>query len=106
MFSAIKDIEGKYHIPTATFGHAGDGNLHVHFLVSSGEQEAVLPSAVETLFRRTTELGGTLSGEHGIGLTKARYLSLEIMTEELRLMKAIKQLIDPKGIMNPGKKIV
>jgi glycolate oxidase len=105
MFSAIKEIESKYRIPTATFGHAGDGNLHVHFLVSSPEQEAALPSAMEALFRRTTELGGTLSGEHGIGLTKLRYFSLEIMPEELRLMRALKQLIDPKGIMNPGKKI-
>lgn len=103
MFAGIKELETKYHIPTATFGHAGDGNLHVHFLVSSQEHEQKLPAAVKELFQLTTKLSGTISGEHGIGITKSPYLSLEIMPEELRLMKSIKELIDPKGTMNPGK---
>ncbi|MEK7448642.1 MAG: FAD-linked oxidase C-terminal domain-containing protein [Planctomycetota bacterium] len=103
ILNVIREIENKYHIPMATFGHAGDGNLHVNFLVSTQEHEQHLSEAVKNLFEETIKLNGTLSGEHGIGLTKSAYLNLEIAPAELALMKAIKKLIDPKGIMNPGK---
>ncbi|MCK4909246.1 MAG: FAD-binding protein [Planctomycetes bacterium] len=103
MLESIRRIESTYNIPMASFGHAGDGNLHVNFLVSTSEQENKLPGAIKELFASTMKLKGTLSGEHGIGLTKAHYLEMEIPPTELKLMKEIKKLFDPKDIMNPGK---
>ncbi|MEW6026635.1 MAG: FAD-linked oxidase C-terminal domain-containing protein [Planctomycetota bacterium] len=103
ILKVIAEIEGSSGIPIATFGHLGDGNFHVNFLVSDKEHENNLPSALNRLFTRTIELGGTLSGEHGIGLTKAKYFPLEWGQEEIALFKGIKQLFDPKNILNPGK---
>jgi glycolate oxidase len=99
----IKELESKYLIPVAIFGHLGDGNLHVHFLIFTPRQETNLDGALEALFRETVRLGGTLSGEHGIGITKSKYLPLEVRAGELKLMQQLKTLLDPKGIMNPGK---
>lgn len=103
MLSSINHIQDRYGIPMAVFGHLGDGNLHVNFLVSVPAQETVLEGAIEELFKETIKLGGTLSGEHGIGLTKSKYLTLAVPSLEMDLMKKIKHLFDPKGIMNPGK---
>jgi glycolate oxidase len=103
ILQTIKEIESTSGIPTATFGHLGDGNLHINFLVSTKEHENNLASALDCLFKRTIELGGTLSGEHGIGLTKAKYLPLEWGKDELEIFKALKQLFDPKNILNAGK---
>ncbi|MFH1230749.1 MAG: FAD-linked oxidase C-terminal domain-containing protein [Planctomycetota bacterium] len=103
MMGKMKSIESKYGIPLATFGHLGDGNLHVNFLVTVPAQEQILEESIEELFKETVNLGGTLSGEHGIGITKSKYLSMAIPSKEIELMKQIKQLFDPKGIMNPGK---
>jgi glycolate oxidase len=103
MLATIKNIESEYAIPTATFGHLGDGNLHVNFLVSTKEQESRLENALDKLFSKVIELDGTLSGEHGIGLSKARYFPLEWMPDEISLFKGIKHLFDPKNILNPGK---
>jgi glycolate oxidase len=99
----IAEIEASSGIPIATFGHLGDGNFHVNFLISSKEQENKLPSALNRLFTRTIELGGTLSGEHGIGLTKAKYFPLEWGPDEIAIFKQVKQLFDQKNILNPGK---
>jgi len=99
----IKEVEISSGIPIATFGHLGDGNFHVNFLVSSKEHENKIPSALNRLFTMTIELGGTLSGEHGIGLTKAKYFPLEWGPDEIAIFKSIKQLFDPKNILNPGK---
>lgn len=103
MMDAISKLESKHGIPVAVFGHLGDGNLHVNFLVSVEAQEASLEKAVEELFKETIDLGGTLSGEHGIGLAKSKYISLAIPNQELEIMGQIKKLFDPKGILNPGK---
>lgn len=103
ILATITKIESEYAIPIATFGHLGDGNLHVNFLISTKEQEGNLQKALDKLFTKTIELGGTLSGEHGIGLTKAKYFPLEWNPDEISLFKQIKHIFDPKNILNPGK---
>jgi glycolate oxidase len=86
-----------------TYGHAGDGNLHVNFLWDDDDEVRVVERAVEQLFRDVVALRGTLSGEHGIGLTKAPYLHLEQSPELIGLQRDIKRLFDPQGLLNPGK---
>ena len=105
MLDGIAEISEKYKLTIANFGHAGDGNIHVNVLIDPGIPEEVErgEAAVEEIFRKTVELEGTLSGEHGIGNTKSKYLSIEIEPDEIELMKNIKALFDPNGILNPGK---
>lgn len=88
-----------------TFGHAGDGNIHVNIMLDRRDpaQEQAGEEAKRRLFEFTIAIGGTLSGEHGIGTAKARFLPLELNDATIRAMKGIKQLFDPLGIMNPGK---
>ena len=87
------------------FGHAGDGNLHVNIMTDRRREEemARVEVFVERLFARVIELGGTLSGEHGIGLTKSPYLRMVFSPAEIAFARGIKGALDPKGIMNPGK---
>lgn len=89
------------HMPS--YGHAGDGNIHVNFLWSDEQEKPQVNRAVERLFRAVVDLGGTLSGEHGIGLLKAPYLSLELSDEQIALQKQLKNLFDPHSVLNPGK---
>jgi glycolate oxidase len=94
----------EYSIPTACFGHIGDGNIHINFLYEDGdEQQAKVNEMLDRLTKKVIKVGGTISGEHGIGTAKAKHLPWEIPPQELELMKSIKKLIDPKNIMNPGK---
>jgi glycolate oxidase len=86
-----------------TYGHAGDGNLHVNFLWDAEEERPAVDRAIGMLMRTTVELGGTLSGEHGIGVSKAQYLALEQSEPLIALQRDIKQVFDPKGLLNPGK---
>jgi len=97
---AIGESERVRHL---TYGHAGDGNLHVNFLWNDEAEEPAVARAVERLMRATVDLGGTLSGEHGIGLAKAPYLGFEQSDELITLQKDIKRVFDPKGLLNPGK---
>ncbi|MCD5406884.1 MAG: FAD-binding protein [Desulfotomaculum sp.] len=85
------------------FGHAGDGNLHVVLMHKKEEQEELILELVEELIRYCLTLGGTISGEHGIGLAKVRFLPLELSSDEIAIMRGIKQSLDPKGLLNPGK---
>ena len=85
------------------YGHAGDGNLHVNFLWNDDSERPAVDRAIELLMRATIELGGTLSGEHGIGLSKARYLALEQSEDLIGVQRDIKRVFDPKGLLNPGK---
>jgi len=88
-----------------TFGHAGDGNIHVNIMLdkSQPDEQRNGLEAKERLFRFVLSLGGTLSGEHGIGITKSAFLPLEIDPASLNLMRKLKQLFDPNNILNPGK---
>jgi glycolate oxidase len=86
-----------------TYGHAGDGNLHVNFLWDDPAKRPQVDAAIRSLFEAVVELGGTLTGEHGIGVLKAPYLPLEQAPELIALQERIKSLFDPRGILNPGK---
>ena len=92
---------------TATFGHAGDGNLHVNVLSHETTRDAAFAARVDAaladLFRATLDLGGTLSGEHGIGIAKARYMAWEQSAEVIDWQKRLKRMWDPANLLNPGK---
>jgi glycolate oxidase len=105
MVEWIDDLRKRTGLTMVTFGHAGDGNIHFNIMLDKGDKEALnkAEAAVEALFRHTVALGGTLSGEHGVGITKASYLDIELGGSELALMKRIKVAFDPHGILNPGK---
>lgn len=90
-------------IAMPTYGHAGDGNLHVNFLWNTDDEEARVHTAIEALFRAVIALRGTLSGEHGIGVLKAPYLALEQSAALIGLQERVKATFDPRGILNPGK---
>lgn len=86
-----------------TYGHAGDGNMHVNFLWDDPSERPAVEAAIERLMRATVALGGTLSGEHGIGLSKRPYLPIEQSAELIALQEDVKRAFDPKGLLNPGK---
>jgi glycolate oxidase len=105
MVEKISALRAETGLTIVSFGHAGDGNIHFNIMLDK-KNEAELKKAegaVEALFDYTLQLGGTISGEHGIGITKAPYLAKEIGNAEMNLMKKIKKLFDPNGILNPGK---
>jgi len=105
MVEWIDDLRERTGLTIVTFGHAGDGNIHFNIMLDKRDEEtlAKAESAIKELLRQTIALGGTISGEHGVGITKAPYIGMEIGTEELALMKRIKALFDPNGVLNPGK---
>ncbi|MDY6792185.1 MAG: FAD-linked oxidase C-terminal domain-containing protein [Thermodesulfobacteriota bacterium] len=105
MVKKIDALRTKTGLIMASFGHAGDGNIHFNIMLDKKDKDQLKKAedAVDELFDYTLKLGGTISGEHGIGITKAPYLEKEIGSVELALMKRIKQVFDPKGILNPGK---
>ncbi len=105
MLREIGKIAEKYGISIGTMGHAGDGNLHPTILTDiSDEQEmARVRQAIDEIYAAALRLGGTLSGEHGIGRTKQKYMEMEFSEAALETMRAVKRALDPKGLMNPGK---
>jgi glycolate oxidase len=105
MVKKIDALRTKTGLIMATFGHAGDGNIHFNIMLDKKDKAQLKKAegAVEELFDYTLKLGGTISGEHGIGITKAPYMGKEIGPVEIDLMKKIKKVFDPKGILNPGK---
>lgn len=103
LLQAVRRIGEENRILSLAYGHAGDGNLHVNFLWNQPAEKARVEVAIEALFRATMALGGTLSGEHGIGLLKAPYLALEQPPAQIELQQRLKAAFDPKGVMNPGK---
>jgi glycolate oxidase len=90
-------------IQMPTYGHAGDGNLHVNFLWNEPGERSRVDRAIRTLFENVVSLRGTLSGEHGIGTLKAPYLDIEQSPQLIALQRRIKGLFDPQNILNPGK---
>jgi glycolate oxidase len=97
------DIGRETGVRHLAYGHAGDGNLHVNFLWDDDSERPAVERAIGLLMRATIEMGGTLSGEHGIGVTKAQYLPLEQSETLIALQRDIKGVFDPKGLLNPGK---
>ncbi|MGD9561790.1 MAG: FAD-binding oxidoreductase [Pyrinomonadaceae bacterium] len=108
LVAKIEQIGKKHDTFVANFGHAGDGNIHVNFVVDRDDADAIARArqCVAETFQLSVELGGTISGEHGIGYVKAQYLDYALDKPTLEIMKAIKHAFDPKGILNPGKMFV
>ncbi len=105
MIRRIESLKEKTGLFMASFGHAGDGNIHFNIMLDKTDPGALKKAeeAVAEIFDYTVALGGTLSGEHGVGITKAPYLTKEIDPAALALMKRIKETFDPNGVLNPGK---
>jgi glycolate oxidase len=106
MFAAIGEIEERYGITIPTVAHAGDGNLHPNFVFEKRDDADVpdeIWSAADELFLAALRLGGTLTGEHGIGILKRRWLRDELGDDQLQLQGQVKAVFDPQGILNPGK---
>ncbi len=105
MIRKVDAIAEKFDVPIVNFGHAGDGNIHVNIMIDKkipGETDKA-EKAIEEVFKGALELGGTMSGEHGVGIAKAPYIPLEITPVAAEYMKAIKRTLDPNNILNPGK---
>jgi glycolate oxidase len=106
LLKAVKDIGLKYGFKSVCYGHAGDGNLHVNILkgdLTDHQWNNELTFAIREIFTKVVQLGGTISGEHGIGLVQKSYMDIAFSEVQLNLMRNIKNVFDPKGILNPGK---
>jgi len=105
MLRGVNEIAKKYNLQIATFGHAGDGNLHPQILYDGYDPDQVkrMEAASGELFKLAISLEGTLTGEHGIGLSKARYMTLEHDPAAMEVMRSLKKMFDPNNILNPGK---
>jgi glycolate oxidase len=105
LLTRISDIVRSYHLPFVIFGHAGDGNLHPKIMYNAYDPDQVdrVHRAADELFKLACDLGGTLTGEHGIGLAKAPYMTLEHDPIAMDVMRGIKKMLDPNNILNPGK---
>jgi len=108
LVARIEEIGKRNDTFVANFGHAGDGNIHVNFVVDREDKDAIARArkCVAETFQLSVDLGGTISGEHGIGYVKAPYLEYAIDRPTLEIMKGIKKVFDPHGILNPGKMFV
>ncbi|HEX8888066.1 MAG TPA: FAD-linked oxidase C-terminal domain-containing protein, partial [Pyrinomonadaceae bacterium] len=105
LIEQVEEIGRRHQTFVVNFGHAGDGNIHVNFMCDRDDLEAVRRAreAVRETFAVAVNLGGTISGEHGIGYVKAPYLEMAISSQTVETMKQIKRALDPNGILNPGK---
>jgi glycolate oxidase len=106
LLHGVKLIGAKYGFKSVCYGHAGDGNLHVNILkgeLTDEQWNSSIKKGVREIFELTVSLGGTISGEHGIGLVQKEFMDIAFSQVQLQLMKQIKQVFDPTGIMNPGK---
>jgi glycolate oxidase subunit GlcD len=107
ILEATREIGARHGLPACSWGHAGDGNVHATFLLDPGRPEEVgrVEAAAQELFEIAVGLGGTVSGEHGVGIVKRGALALQWPARALELHESIKHAFDPKGLLNPGKKL-
>jgi len=101
-----KELEAEFGVRMRSFGHAGDGNLHIYILKDDLDRAVwkdKMTKIMKLLYAKSKELGGQVSGEHGIGLSKKEYLQQDLGETLISLQKQIKQVFDPKNILNPGK---
>lgn len=105
LLEKINEVSKKYDVLIPCFGHTGDGNVHTNVMVDKDNEDEVKKgyAAIEEIFKITIDLGGTLSGEHGIGISKAPYMKLAFSDAEMELFRAIKKAFDPNNILNPNK---
>lgn len=106
LLSTVKKIGDKYGFRSVCYGHAGDGNLHINILkddLTEKQWNEDIPLGIREIFEICRDLNGTISGEHGVGLVQKEFLDIVFTPEHFRLMRGIKSVFDPKGIMNPGK---
>jgi glycolate oxidase len=103
MFARVEAIGEQYGIAIPTVAHAGDGNLHPNFVFEGDEVPQHVWDAADAMFRAAIELGGTLTGEHGVGVLKRRWIGDELGDDVLELQRGIRRVFDPAGILNPGK---
>ena len=106
LVTGIKAIGKQYGFNTVCYGHLGDGNLHVDILkeeISLKDWNTTVVDGIGEIFKLAVQLGGTLSGEHGIGIAKKQYMPIAMGEANLTIMRGIKKAFDPKGILNPGK---
>lgn len=101
----VETLIEKYQLTIVCFGHAGDGNIHVNFMFNKEEEDTVkkVEEALDLLFKKVIELDGSISGEHGIGIAKKRFMKYQFSEKEMDLFRQIKKVFDPDNIMNPGK---
>jgi D-lactate dehydrogenase len=107
LVNAIDALGQQYRVPIVSFGHAGNGNLHVNLMVHSEDaaEMARARACRDALIDAVIGLGGSLSGEHGIGSEKRHYVGRELDASTLAMMQAVKAVFDPLGLLNPGKKL-
>jgi glycolate oxidase len=105
LFAVVQELKEQFKLRIASFGHAGDGNIHVNLMINDKDDAEVARAkeAERALFERVVALEGSISGEHGIGFAKKGYLNIELSADEIALMKRVKAAFDPNGILNPGK---
>jgi len=105
MYDFLADLAARMRLKIVNFGHAGDGNIHVNLMISGtdADERRRADEAVAEVFRKTVALGGTISGEHGVGISKAPFLEMEVGPLGVSVMKRLKNCFDPNGILNPGK---
>ncbi|NGO38386.1 FAD-binding protein [Limisphaera ngatamarikiensis] len=105
MVRFVQEVARKYNLKIGTFGHMGDGNLHPTFLTDERNPEEMhrVEAAAREIFQEAIRLGGTITGEHGVGLAKKPFLPLQLNPVEMRVLKQLRQVLDPQGILNPGK---
>ncbi len=103
MVARAKAVGARLGLTVATYGHAGDGNLHVNVLFDREEERPRVDEAVAEILRTAVDLGGTITGEHGVGLSKRDFLEYEQGAALVGLQRRLKALFDPAGILNPGK---
>ena len=106
LLAGIREVAGQLGVRIVSFGHSGDGNVHVNVLKDDGpvdEWEALVPQASRALYELALSLGGTITGEHGIGATRRQYLPMALDETQISIMRGIRDVFDPNHILNPGK---